>query len=225
MVHEHQVLGNGEVADDAVTHAFLRDEGQPGTTHPAGVESGHVGAVDVHRSPNDRPETSNGLGQFALTVPGDPGDSDDLSGPHLQVEVIHRRSSTVALHPQTPDREPLPSQVCLRPVGRHLHRPAHHHPCELDLRRDPGSGLARHPAVAHHRYPIGQVQDLVQLVGYEDESAPIVGHLTEDDEQLDDFTRGEDGRGLVQDQQPTIAVKGFQNFDALALPHSQLPDI
>ena len=88
-------------------------------------------------------------------------------------------------------------------------------------RREPGGG---HHAAAHHRDPVGDGQDLAELVADEHDAAAVGGHRPERPEQLVDLLRGEDRGRLVHDQDPGAAVEHLQDLDPLLLADRQLPD-
>ena len=84
--------------------------------------------------------------------------------------------------------------------------------------------LAGDVPVTQHGDAVAECQDLVELVGDEDQTAPVGGHLTEGDEELVDLL-GRQHRGrLVEDQQLGVAVQRLDDLDPLPLTDGQLPD-
>jgi hypothetical protein len=59
----------------------------------------------------------------------------------------------------------------------------------------------------------------------EDDASAGGGHRPQRPEQLLDFLRGEDRRGLVHDEDARTAVEHLENLDALLLPDAELPDL
>ena len=81
-----------------------------------------------------------------------------------------------------------------------------------------------HLAPAHHGDRIGQVHDLAQLVGDDDDRLALVPQRPEDAEQVVGLLRGQDPGRLVQDQDVGAAIERLEDFDALLKADGQVAD-
>ena len=87
------------------------------------------------------------------------------------------------------------------PICTEVYVATHHEAGQLLFR-----GLLRRnstddPAIAHYGDAVGKLQDLLKLVGHNDDRASLVTQATQNCEELVLLVRGEDGRGFVEDQQ------------------------
>ena len=94
---------------------------------------------------------------------------------------------------------------------------------------DAVDSVAIAPAVAQHRHPVGDLQDLVEVVGDEQHGGAPLGHATHRREQAGDLRAGQRGGGLVEDEQRELltfagAVEGSGHADRGALGLGQLAD-
>src|SRR5207244_492385 len=78
------------------------------------------------------------------------------------------------------------------------------------------------PAAAENGDAIRDLEDLVQLVADEDDRLSVRLEAADDGEQLLRLLRGEDSRGLVEDQDLGAAIERFENLDALLLADSDV---
>src|SRR5205085_8050827 len=96
----------------------------------------------------------------ALAVPGDPGESDDLAGRHVEADVVE------AVPHHTLDDEPGPMAVRGPSLGREdrRHAAAHDEPEDVVI----GDGFYKRTApdhpVAQNRDAVGDLPDLGQAV-------------------------------------------------------------
>ena len=72
-------------------------------------------------------------------------------------------------------------------------------------------------ALAQHRHPVGQGLHLVHLVGDDDDGLARVAHVAQYGEELVRLLGGEDGGGLVQDEDVRAAVEHLDDLDGLLL--------
>ena len=170
------------------------------------------------RRPDER------LHQLALAVALHARDAEDLAGPDLEVEAVHRAEPPVVL-----DVEPVDPQDDLTDdrgsrVRREGHVAADHERRQARLRGRGRLGLADDGAAAEHHDPVGRGQHLAQLVGDEDHGLALVDQAPQDLEELVHLARGEHGGRLVEDQDVGVAVEGLHQLDALLLAHRQIAD-
>ena len=225
MVHQYEVLGHGELTDHSVAHPFLRYIGQTGSPNLPRSTAGNFVVVEADPTPGDRAQPGQRLGQLALTVARDTCDAHNLPSSHIDGKIVHSPPTPVALHVKAFDGQPHSTLLGGFLVGRQLDRSAHHHPGQLLLGGRLRLGLTDHPAIAQHGDPIGEGQYLVELVGDEDQAPIVVGHPAQNDEELLDLLRGQDGGRLVKDQETALTVEGLDDLDALTLPHRKLPHV
>ncbi len=129
-----------------VPEAVLGDVSDAGGDRRAGVAGPQLPAGDPDVAVAGRPDAGDRLGELALAVSGDPGDTDDLAGSHGERHVFQGLLATIAAHAQTLDLE----RGCAAGRGRPLD-PAG----ELDLPPDhQRRELARAGAAATTSRPI-----------------------------------------------------------------------
>ena len=75
--------------------------------------------------------------------------------------------------------------------------------------------LADDPAAPDHRDPIGDLEDLVELVADEDDRVPVGRQTAQDREDLLGLLWGEDGGRLVEDEDARLAVERLEDLDPL----------
>jgi len=157
-----------------------------------------------------------GLEELILAVTLEPGEPDDLSGVHLQVDRPAIGAKPQAVHAQ--DRRPAAGrgEPRLRAADGDQFLPAGHEADELARRPGPataaGDGLSR----AHDREAIADLLYLVHPVGNEDHPYAVggePGYQCEEPVARDDVERG---RRLVKDQDARPAQQG--PHDAAGLP-------
>jgi len=77
---------------------------------------------------------------------------------------------------------------------------------------------------AHDGHFVGDVHDLAQLVGNQDDGFSLLLEQPQDFKQRPRFLRCEHGSRLVQNQDVGAAVDLLENFNPLLGPHRQLVD-
>ena len=222
----------------------LGDGRQAGPPHPSGAGAGDVDPVDLHRAPLRHAGAAQHLDQLALAVAGHPAHPHDLAGVHRQVDAAQGRGPAVVAHLDAadgPHDHPVPVAVTaavttavtavVDSVGRVLHQRGgehhvspHHQPGQLSAVGAGHRASALGPAVSQHRDPVGHRPHLVELVGDEDHRAALGGHGAQHREQGLGLLGGEDGGGLVEDQDAGVLGQDLEDLHPLLLAHRQLPD-
>ncbi len=82
----------------------------------------------------------------------------------------------------------------------------------------------RHLAPSHDADGVGDLHDLAQLVGDQDDRLALVLEAIEDAEQVIGLGRGQHAGGFVEDQDIGLAVKRLQDLDALLVADGQFLD-
>ena len=188
--------------------------------------------------PSSLPQAADGLHELGLAVTLHPGDPEDLPGVDLEGHALHGFGTPVGGDAEVPHHEGrLATWTPLFPLfpgqlGAELHRSAppdpdllpHHHPGKLLGRCFPGLHLPHHFPATEHRDPVGDLQDLPELVGDEDDPHALPFEAAKEPEELVGLHRGEDRGGLVQDEDPHLPGKHLQDLHPLSLSHGQVLD-
>jgi hypothetical protein len=113
----------------------------------------------------------------------------------------------------------------LTAVDDELHVAADHQRREIVLVGLGREALADDLAAPDDRDPVGDLEDLVQLVADEDDRVALGGEPLEDLEDLLRLLRREDRRRLVEDEDPGLAVERLEDFHALLPADRQRLDL
>ena len=219
LVAQDRVLVGGEALDQA---------------HPQPV-LGHVRAAQQPRlrAAGDRRAAQQDLAaqrladagqrvqQLGLAVAGDPGDAQDLARPHREADPLDPRHALVAgdhevAHLQ--HRLARPRRPLLDPQQ---HLAADHQLGQLLLAGLGGLAVRHHRPGAHDADLVGHRHDLAQLVGDQDDGAPLRLEVAQDAEQMVGLLRRQHAGGLVQDQDAGAAEQGLEDLDPLLHAHGQ----
>ena len=92
----------------------------------------------------------------------------------------------------------------------------------VGLGRDP---RADDPAAPDDRDPVGDLEDLVQLVADEDDAVALLGEPPQDREDLLGLLRRQDRGRLVEHEDTGVAVERLEDLDPLLPADRQLADL
>ncbi len=140
------------------------------------VEQGHAAA----RGPD---HAAQHLEQFGLAIASDARDAKNFAAPDLEghaLEPVH----AAAPHAQILDLEDHIAGFGGRLVDLQQHLAAHHHLGQFGRGCLGGLDRIGHLAPAHHADGVGDLHDLAQLVGDQDDRFPLRLEPFEDAEQL-----------------------------------------
>ena len=101
------------------------------------------------------------------------------------------------------------------------HLAADHQLGQLLLAGLGGPAVRHHGPGAHDADLVGHRHDLAQLVGDQDDGAPLRLQVPQDAEQMVGLLRRQHARGLVQDQDARAAEQGLEDLDPLLHAHGQ----
>ena len=194
----------------------------------------HVGAALVNGGAgNILPAQGNAAGglvqsgqavdQLRLAVAVDTGDADDLTGADVKADMVHGVALMgVGCHAQI-----LYPQDLLAGPGRvfhhlQLHGAAHHHVGKLLLVGIAGVDSADIAALAQHGDPVGDLHDLVELVGDEQNGLSLRRQILHDLHQFLDLLRRQNGGRLIEDQDLVVAVEHLQDLHTLLHAHGDV---
>ena len=85
--------------------------------------------------------------------------------------------------------------------------------------------LADDPAAPDDRDPVGDLEHLVQLVADEHDAVALAGEPSQDREDLVGLLGRQHGRGLVEDEDPGVAVERLEDLDPLLPADRQRADL
>src|SRR5919199_534355 len=209
---ERVVLEEVEVLYEALRPPVFRYVGEPPLLEVVGPQSRHVLAVEVDASALHLSDPGQGLGELHLAVAVYSGDAEYLPRAHLEAHAVDGHAADVGVDDESLGRETgLPGLrgLFLRPQ-RHV--AADHEAGELPLVRLRGLHGIHHAPVADDGDVVAHVQKLAQLVGDQDDREPVRHELLEDGEEVIGLLRGEDGGGLVEDEDVGLAVEGLKDL-------------
>lgn len=230
LVAEEGVLHHGEVLHDAVAQPVFRHVGDAQVAEHERQAVRVVAfewqglAFEVGAACRRQAHAGQDLHQLALAVAGHARDRDDLAGAQREVDVVQQGDARVVLQLQAFHLQHRLARAVRRAGQVVLDRAAHHHVGQLLLRRPRRLDRADHAAGAHHRHGVGDVHDLLQLVGDQDDRLALFLEQLQDLEQRLGFLRGQHGGRLVQDQDVRAAVDLLQDLDALLHADGQVVD-
>jgi hypothetical protein len=110
-------------------------------------------------------------------------------------------------------------------IHHQLDGTADHHAAQFFLGGVGGLHGAHVAALAQHGHPIGDLHDLVQLMGNKQDALALPGQAPHDLHQFFDLLRGQHGGRLVEDQHLIVAVEHLKNFYALLHSHGDVLDL
>ncbi len=210
--------------DEAEALAVAGDVGQAALRELADRVVRHVGAGEVRGAACRTAQADDRLDELGLAVAGHAGDPQDLPGADLERAVLDHDAAAVVGDGQAVDGQHHVARRRGPLLDGERHLAPDHHLGEILLGGGLRIRLADHATAPDHGDPVGDREDLVELVADEDDARPLGREAAQDGEDLDGLLRGENRRGLVEDQDPGAAVERLEDLDALLDPDGQLAD-
>ena len=227
VIAEGDVLPRGKIHDHAKVLAILGHMGDASGAArlPVGMAAGEVKVLAVQP---DRPGRGHDAAEdgeeFGLTVPGDTGDAEDLplaDGEGDTLDPLH----LVLVH----DAEVFDLKDDAAGIGGAFGD------VQQDLAPDHqlgqllrvgfgGLDRRRHLAAPHDRHRVGDLHDLAQLVGDEDDGLALLLQPAQDAEEVVGLIRRQDARGFVEDQDVGVAVKRLEDLHPLLVADAEFLD-
>ena len=206
---EHQILLQGEVQHQAVLVPVLRD-----VAHilPPAADGGMriIPATERHGPGGALVQAGEAVDQLRLAVAVNAGDAQDL--PARASKLTSRTASRLWLWEGTLRCSTFstvsPGCASSFTTSSCTGRPT----IMLDRACLFVSLVFTVPTylpLRQHGDPVGHLHDLVELVGDEEDALPLPGELLHGGHQLLDLLRGEDGGGLVKDQDLVVPGRAF----------------
>ena len=219
-----QIVGNGGIFVHTGGQPVLRHMGKAQQPDLTGAQSHDILTVDVDLS-GIFPHTGDGLQKLTLAVALNGGDAEDLPGPDLKIQPLHRGQSPIVRCPQVLDLD-----LHLAGFAGLFHRVLEHLPAHHHRGQDPLADVLRllqadELALAHDTHPVRDGHDLVELVGDDDHRHALLLHdLAQHCEKLVCLLGCQHRRGLVQDQDIRAPVQRLEDLHPLLQTHADLPD-
>ena len=188
---------------------------------------GHVLAVERDRALGGLAQPDDRLDELVLAVAGDAGDPEDLARPDLEVDAADGLAAAVVRDLAGPatfsaDVARVATRRGRRRAGRSRPTISSARSSSSVSRRDP---RADDPAAPDDRDPVGDLEDLVELVADEDDAVALLGEPAEDGEDLLGLLRRQHGGRLVEDEDPGVAIERLEDLDPLLPADGQLADL
>ena len=155
-------------------------------------------------------QTGNGLQQLLLAVAGDARNAEDLAAVNREGRIVQHGDALGAADGQMFNVQPLDRVDRLGQLG-----------LVGVLCGDVTDILA----LAQDGDTVTDGQDLVQLVGDDDDRLAVGLHVADDAEQLLGLLRGQNCRRLVEDQDVRAAVQHLDDLQRLLLADAHLVDL
>ena len=186
--------------------------------------AGDVGAAESDTATGDRGQPGDRVDKFGLAVPLDAGDADDLALMDGQADpgqaavlLVVEQADIIKLENRRAGPRAAP------PDGK-ADRPANHHFGKVgfgELRR---IAIADDLALAKNADAVGDLENLVKLVGDEDDGLAGVAKRPHDAEEFLDLLRRQNGCRFVKDQHIGRTEQHLQDFHALLDSDRKVPD-
>ncbi len=182
-------------------------------------------AVEQDRARLDLGHAGKRVDQLALAVALDAGDADDLAGAHVEADAVHGVQARARVHDEVLDLvDRLLALVLLAGDRDVVDLGAGHHPGQgalVVVAALLGGDVA---AGAEDGHAIGDLHDLVELVGHDDDRAAVLAQRAQRLEQVLDLRRAERRGRLVEDQDVRAAVEQLEDLDPLLGVDRQVAD-
>ena len=190
--------------------------------HPG---SGDVDPRDANGTGRRASESGQDFHELRLPVPVYSGKAHDLAGVHGQRQPANRLDATVVACPDIVDLEHRGTRARSRFLDSEQHLAPHHEASEAGLGRSVTLDGLDLPSASEHGDSVRDLENLVQLVGDEDDRHALAVEGLQDREELRRFLRSEDSRGLVEDEDVGPSVERLQDLHTLLLSDRDVFDV
>ena len=216
--HAQTVLGHEGEADAQLTDLQGGAVAEVDQLTRLGVEVGDLTAVEVL-------EARDGLQQLALTRARDARDAQDLAAAGGEAHVVQELDPLVAGAGYMGNGQSVARILGLRPCDVQAYLLADHHFGQHILVGLGGIDGTDVLAAAENGHAVGECQDLVELMGDDDDRFPVVPHTAQDREQHLGLLGSQHGGGLVQNQDVGVAVEDLDDLHRLLLRYRHFVDL
>ena len=195
--------------------AVLGDVGHPGLGRRPHALAGDVLTVDLDHARLRCGHARDRVDQLLLAVAVDAGDRHDLTRAGRQRDPRDLLQPAVVLDVEIAHLEQRPGRTARDVLEREHHVAADDEPGEALLGR-PGDGDGVDLLAApQHRDAVGDLEHLAELVADEHDRGPVRLEAVDDRDQLADLLRGEHRAGLVEHEDPGVAIERLEDLDPL----------
>ena len=231
---QHHVVGHAHRADQTHAQTILGHKGQVDARLADGLGAfadelhgcGSVGRVILDAcAALGGLQTGNGLQQLLLAVAGDARNAEDFAAVDREGRIVQHGDALGAADGQMFNVQPLDRVDRLGAFNVQLDLLADHHLGQLSLVGVLCGDVADILALAQDGDTVTDGQDLVQLVGDDDDRLAVGLHVADDAEQLLGLLRGQNCRRLVEDQDVRAAVQHLDDLQRLLLADAHLVDL
>ncbi len=160
-------------------------------------------------------QARDGFQQLFLSAAGDTGDAENLAAVRGEVHVAKAGDSVFIAHVEVFDDQTRLWIDRLGTLDIQRNSAANHHLGEFHRVGFRGRHIADIVSFAQNRNAVGDLHDLVQLMGNDDDRLSVVLHVAHDAEELLRFLRRENGGRFVENQNISAAVKHLDDFKRL----------
>ena len=167
-------------------------------------------------------QTGDSLQKLFLAASGNTGDSQDLSAVHRNVHIIQSLHAFLVFAGKAFDLQAFLHIVRFRTVDIQIHLGAYHHLGETLYIRLRSLHRIDIPAFPEDRHPVRKRQNLLKLMGNDDNGASILTHIAENVKKPVRLLRRQHRRRLVQDQDLRSPVKHLDDLHRLFLRNRHL---
>lgn len=170
-------------------------------------------------------QAGNNFADLLLAVAFHTGNAEDFAPADAEAHVVEDFLGAEDILGHMLHGQHRLAQSILFLVDLHDNIPAHHHAGNVRL------GDVRHIAVIdgltgpHDRDPVAELLDLVELVGNKDDGIALLFQALQLHEQFSGLLRGQNGGGLVENDDFGATDQDLQNFHLLLLSNGQIPDL
>ena len=229
VIAEGHVFPGGEIHDQPLDLTVLGDMADAGMTPRPCVRAFQGQGLALQRNLAGKLRAGFGIAaqylqQLRLAVSGDAGDADDLAGADVQIDAAQPLDAVGIDHAQAAHLQHRGAGPGGGLVDAQQHLAPDHQLGQRGGVRLGGFDRGHHLAAPHDRNIVGDLHDLAQLVGDQDDGFAFVPQPAQDAKQVIGLGRGQNARGLVQDQDIGLTVKRLQDLDPLLVADRQLFD-
>ena len=222
---ENVVFGHGHRADEPVAAAVLGDVRDADVGHPARAGLLDVLAGDGGFARVDRSQPGNRLDELGLAIALDAGDDHDLARPDIEVDSLDHHLVAIVADLQVANAQDDLAWLRLALGHDQLDIAPDHEVRELLARGRLRVRRAGDAAATEHDDVVGDLQDLVELVGDEDDRRARRRERANDPEQLLGLVWRQNRARLVQDEDVAVPVEGLQDLHPLAYTDGEILDL
>ena len=167
----------------------------------------------------------DGLQKLSLPRARDARDAQDLAAAGGEAHVVQKLDPLVAGAGYMGNGQSVARILGLRPRNVQGYFLADHHFGQHALISLGGIDGTDMLAAAENGHAVGQRQNLVELMGDDDDRLTVVPHTAQDREQHLGLLGSQHGGGLVQDEDIGVAVENLDDLHRLLLGHRHLVDL